>query len=149
MIYYTSLEFFLPLHPLIFFIGALPTGTTALFPTPDCPANTDIRHPGHLLSSPSELLLLFFFLALPSSDRSLFGMQQGDRQAAKSYTDGNWGSFLFAGSAILRCPILPSQLWRDFYLFYFPLLVILELLSTGAIRRGGVWGGHANAVPGK
>lgn len=143
MIYYTSLGCFFPSFFFfsIFFISALPTRTTTLFPLPSVECVREYRHRTRSLDTCFCLFFFFFFFSPPLSCRCcLLGMQEGDRsRAAKSYTDENWGCFLFVSSAIPCCP--PSHFSSG---VTPPHPRYPGAVSTHAIRQG-----HANFVIGK
>lgn len=108
-----------------------------LVPTPVCRVcqriQTSDTETGHL---PSELFFFFFFSPPLSCRCSLLGMQEGDRRAAKSYTDENWRRFLFVSSAIPCGP--PSHFSSgvtSFLFFFFPPPVLLEPCQQTPLDR--------------
>lgn len=131
MIYYTSLGFF---SPPSFLSVPSPHEAATSFPLPSVGCVSEYRH----RTEPVPLApAIRAFFSPPLSWRcALLGMQEGSCTAAKSYTDGNWGRFLFVSSAIPCCP--PSH-FSSGVTSFFPCSP--GAMSTDAIRQG-----HANFV---
>lgn len=95
-------------------------------------------HIGHSLQPPGCCHRSYFssFSSLPSLCCwcTLLGMQEADHQAAKSYTDENWGSFLFVSSPFHAAhPPFSTVAW----LFFFSPPSSPGVMSTADAMRWG------------
>lgn len=124
----------------VFFISAVPTGSTTLFPLPSVQCVSEYRRRA---AWPLALTVRAFFSSPPLSCRcSLLGMQEADCRVAKSYTDGNWVRFLFGSSAIPCCP--PSHFSSG--IFFFPPIP-LELCQQTPLDRDMLMSSSENSQP--
>lgn len=139
-----------------FSISALPTWT--LFPLPSVECVCEQRLWTQTLATcfccQRFFFFFFFFFSPPLSCWCfLFGMQEGDHRATKSYTDENWGCLLFVSSAIPRCP--PSHFSSGVTSLLFPVVLepcqqtpldrdmqILSLENSSASQPSCPWLGH-------
>lgn len=126
MIYYTSLGFF---SPPSFLSVPSPHEAATSFPLPSVGCVSEYRHRAEPV--PLAPAIRAFFSSPLSWRCALLGMQEGSCTAAKSYTDGNWGRFLFVSSAIPCCP--PSHFSSGVTSFFS--LVLLEPCQRTPLDR--------------
>lgn len=126
MIYYTSLGFF----PPSFLSVPFPHEPCSHSRLSSVSVNRDFGH--RLRPLAFAVRASFFFFSPPLGCWCfLFGMQEGDHRATKSYTDENWGCLLFVSSAIPRCP--PSHFSSGVTSLLFP--VVLEPCQQTPLDR--------------
>lgn len=116
MIYYSGLGF---LFSPVFFIGALPTRATTLFPLPSVQCVSEYRHRTQCLDTCSCRQSVFCFF--PFSRCSAWHAGGATAVRPKVTLMETEGTFLCVSSAILWCPPSPFQRWLD--LFFSPMLL--------------------------